>query len=81
MWPVIYAILRSNAVYITLPIAGKLSWNAEMLKISFNNKYHFTFMYIFIYIILGVVGFIGYNIENLLSDKYTPFSSKYSSKI
>ncbi|KAH8325210.1 hypothetical protein KR074_010490 [Drosophila pseudoananassae] len=43
MWPIILAILRRNAVYITLPIAG-------------------------------VVGFIGYNLEGMLSDKYTPYS-------
>ncbi|KAH8280402.1 hypothetical protein KR018_006553 [Drosophila ironensis] len=43
MWPLVMAILRRNAVYITLPIAG-------------------------------VVGFIGYNLEGLLSDKYTPYS-------
>ncbi|KAL9913290.1 small integral membrane protein 12 [Glossina fuscipes] len=43
MWPIIMAVLRRNAVYITLPIAG-------------------------------VIGFIGYNLENLLSDKYTPYS-------
>lgn len=46
MWPIIMTILRRNAVYITLPIAG-------------------------------VIGFIGYNLESLLSDKYTPYSSKY----
>lgn len=45
MWPIIMAILRRNAVYITLPIAG-------------------------------VVGLIGYNLENILSDKYTPYNSK-----
>ncbi|EDW61317.2 small integral membrane protein 12-A [Drosophila novamexicana] len=43
MWPVIMALLRRNAVYITLPVAA-------------------------------VVGFIGYNLENLMSDKYTPYS-------
>ncbi|EDW01360.1 small integral membrane protein 12-A [Drosophila grimshawi] len=43
MWPVVMALLRRNAVYITLPIAA-------------------------------VVGFIGYNLEDLLSDKYTPYS-------
>ncbi|KAM7343071.1 small integral membrane protein 12 isoform 2-T2 [Cochliomyia hominivorax] len=43
MWPIIMAVLRRNAVYITLPIAG-------------------------------VIGFIGYNLESLLSDKYTPYS-------
>ncbi|XP_064543359.1 small integral membrane protein 12-A [Drosophila montana] len=43
MWPVVMALLRRNAVYITLPIAA-------------------------------VVGFIGYNLENLMSDKYTPYS-------
>ncbi|XP_017049343.1 small integral membrane protein 12-A [Drosophila ficusphila] len=43
MWPIIMALLRRNAVYITLPIAG-------------------------------VVGFIGYNLESMLSDKYTPYS-------
>ncbi|EDW10363.1 small integral membrane protein 12 [Drosophila mojavensis] len=43
MWPVIMALLRRNAVYITLPVAA-------------------------------VVGFIGYNLESLLSDKYTPYS-------
>lgn len=37
------ALLRRNAVYITLPVAA-------------------------------VVGFIGYNLENLMSDKYTPYS-------
>lgn len=47
MWPLIMAVLRRNAVYITLPIAG-------------------------------VVGFIGYNLESLLSDKYTPYSSKWT---
>lgn len=46
MWPFIMALLRRNAVYITLPFAG-------------------------------VVGFIGYNLESLLSDKYTPYSSKW----
>lgn len=45
MWPIVMALLRRNAVYITLPIAG-------------------------------VVGFIGYNLESLLSDKYTPYSSE-----
>ncbi|KAH8309091.1 hypothetical protein KR059_005697 [Drosophila kikkawai] len=43
MWPIVMALLRRNAVYITLPIAG-------------------------------VVGFIGYNLESLLSDKYTPYN-------
>ncbi|XP_011207981.2 PREDICTED: small integral membrane protein 12 isoform X1 [Bactrocera latifrons] len=43
MWPILMAILRRNAVYITLPIAG-------------------------------VVGFIGYNLESILSDKYTPYN-------
>lgn len=46
MWPIVMALLRRNAVYLTLPVAA-------------------------------VVGFIGYNIENLISDKYTPFNSKY----
>lgn len=41
------ALLRRNAVYITLPIAG-------------------------------VVGFIGYNLESWLSDKYTPYSREFS---
>lgn len=45
MWPLILAVLRRNAVFITLPFAG-------------------------------VIGFIGYNIESLISDKYTPYSSK-----
>lgn len=44
MWPILLALLRRNAVYLTLPMAG-------------------------------VIGFIGYNVENLLSDKYTPYSS------
>lgn len=48
MWPLIMAVLRRNAVFITLPAAA-------------------------------VIGFIGYNLENLISDKYTPFSSKYNS--
>ncbi|XP_017472079.1 PREDICTED: small integral membrane protein 12-A [Rhagoletis zephyria] len=43
MWPIIMAVLRRNAVYITLPIAA-------------------------------VVGFIGYNLERKLSDRYTPYS-------
>lgn len=47
MWPIVMALLRRNAVYLTLPVAA-------------------------------VVGFIGYNIENLISDKYTPFNSKFS---
>lgn len=46
MWPIILAILRRNAVYITLPIAG-------------------------------VVGFIGYNLESMISDKYTPYSRTF----
>jgi len=37
------ALLRRNAVYLTLPIAA-------------------------------VVGFVGYNLESILSDKYTPYS-------
>ncbi|KAH8413714.1 hypothetical protein KR222_004359 [Zaprionus bogoriensis] len=43
MWPIIMALLRRNAVYITLPVAA-------------------------------VVGFVGYNLESILSDKYTPYS-------
>uniref|UniRef100_A0A1L8DAJ8 Uncharacterized protein n=1 Tax=Nyssomyia neivai TaxID=330878 RepID=A0A1L8DAJ8_9DIPT len=43
MWPVIMALLRRNAVYITLPVAA-------------------------------VIGFVGYNLENILSDKYTPYT-------
>ena len=45
MWPLIMQFMRSNAAYITLPIAT-------------------------------LVGVIGYNIESLLSDKYTPYSRK-----
>lgn len=44
MWPIIFNLIRTNAVYITAPIAA-------------------------------VVGVIGYNIENLISDKHTPSSS------
>ncbi|XP_053965353.1 small integral membrane protein 12-A [Anastrepha obliqua] len=43
MWPILMAVLRRNAVYITLPIAG-------------------------------VVGFIGYNLERILSDRHTPYN-------
>ncbi|XP_050358656.1 small integral membrane protein 12 [Nymphalis io] len=43
MWPILMQFLRSNAPYITLPIAA-------------------------------VVGVIGYNIERLLSDRYTPYN-------
>ncbi|KAJ6643757.1 Small integral membrane protein 12-A [Pseudolycoriella hygida] len=43
MWPIVMAVLRRNAVYLTLPFAA-------------------------------IVGVIGYNIENLISDKYTPYS-------
>ncbi|XP_045457972.1 small integral membrane protein 12 [Melitaea cinxia] len=43
MWPIIMQFLRSNAPYITLPIAA-------------------------------VVGVVGYNLESLLSDKYTPYN-------
>ncbi|XP_028160131.1 small integral membrane protein 12 [Ostrinia furnacalis] len=43
MWPILMQFLRSNAPYITLPIAA-------------------------------VVGVIGYNLESLLSDRYTPFN-------
>lgn len=46
MWPIVMALLRRNAVYITLPFAA-------------------------------IVGFIGYNVENLISDKYTPYSRKF----
>ncbi|XP_055608784.1 small integral membrane protein 12-A [Uranotaenia lowii] len=49
MWPLILQFLRSNATYITLPIAG-------------------------------IVGVIGYNIESLLSDKYTPYSGSIDDK-
>ncbi|XP_053621863.1 small integral membrane protein 12 [Plodia interpunctella] len=43
MWPLLLRFLRTNAPYITLPVAA-------------------------------VVGVIGYNLESLLSDKYTPYS-------
>uniref|UniRef100_A0A6B2EJ57 Uncharacterized protein n=1 Tax=Phlebotomus kandelakii TaxID=1109342 RepID=A0A6B2EJ57_9DIPT len=43
MWPIVLGFLRSNAVYITLPVAA-------------------------------VIGFVGYNLENILSDKYTPYN-------
>lgn len=43
MWPIIMQFMRSNAAYITLPVAA-------------------------------VVGVIGYNLENLLSDRYTPYN-------
>lgn len=46
MWPLIMQFVRTNAVYITLPVAA-------------------------------VIGFIGYNVENLVSDKYTPYSRNY----
>lgn len=46
MWPIVMALIKRNAVYITLPIAG-------------------------------VVGFIGYNIESWISDKYTPYSREF----
>lgn len=46
MWPIIMQFMRSNAAYITLPVAA-------------------------------VVGVIGYNLESLLSDRYTPYNSKY----
>ena len=29
--------------------------------------------------VAGIVGFIGYNLENILSDKYTPYNSQYIS--
>ncbi|XP_067613876.1 small integral membrane protein 12-A-like [Eurosta solidaginis] len=43
MWPILMAILRRNAVHITLPVAA-------------------------------VVGFIGYNLQSLVSDTYTHYS-------
>ncbi|XP_026757133.1 small integral membrane protein 12-A [Galleria mellonella] len=43
MWPIIMQFLRSNAPYLTLPVAA-------------------------------VVGIIGYNLEGLLSDRYTPYN-------
>lgn len=46
MWPILFNIIRANAVYITAPVAA-------------------------------VVGVIGYNIENLISDKHTPYNSQY----
>ncbi|XP_049299260.1 small integral membrane protein 12-A [Anopheles funestus] len=49
MWPLIMQFLRSNAAYITLPVAT-------------------------------LVGVIGYNIEGLLSDKYTPYSPSIQEK-
>lgn len=29
----------------------------------------------------GFIGFVGYNLENWLSDKYTPYMSKYCIRI
>ncbi|XP_058120670.1 small integral membrane protein 12-A [Anopheles ziemanni] len=49
MWPLIMQFFRSNAAYITLPVAT-------------------------------IVGVIGYNIESLLSDKYTPYSGSIQEK-
>ncbi|KAM3955683.1 small integral membrane protein 12-A [Aphomia sociella] len=43
MWPLLLRVLRSNAPYLTLPVAA-------------------------------VVGVIGYNLESLLSDRYTPYN-------
>ncbi|XP_039752407.1 small integral membrane protein 12 [Pararge aegeria] len=43
MWPILMQLLRSNAAYVTLPVAA-------------------------------VVGIIGYNLESLLSDRYTPYN-------
>ncbi|CAB3233816.1 unnamed protein product [Arctia plantaginis] len=43
MWPILMQFLRSNAPYLTLPVAA-------------------------------IVGVIGYNIESLLSDRYTPYN-------
>lgn len=43
MWPLVMQFLRSNAPYLTLPIAA-------------------------------VVGIIGYNLEGLISDRYTPYN-------
>ncbi|KXJ77529.1 small integral membrane protein 12-A [Aedes albopictus] len=49
MWPILLHFLRTNAVYITLPVAA-------------------------------LVGVVGYNLENLLSDKYTPYSESIEEK-
>lgn len=49
MWPIVMALVRRNAVYLTLPFAA-------------------------------IVGFIGYNVENLISDKYTPYSRKFQTQ-
>ncbi|XP_075988777.1 small integral membrane protein 12-A [Anticarsia gemmatalis] len=43
MWPILMQFLRTNAPYLTLPVAA-------------------------------VVGVIGYNIEGLISDRYTPYT-------
>ncbi|XP_013200554.2 small integral membrane protein 12 [Amyelois transitella] len=43
MWPLLLRFLRTNAPYITLPVAA-------------------------------IIGVIGYNIESLLSDRYTPYN-------
>ncbi|XP_049883955.1 small integral membrane protein 12 [Pectinophora gossypiella] len=43
MWPLLFRFLRTNAPYITLPVAA-------------------------------IVGVIGYNLESLLSDRYTPYN-------
>ncbi|CAH0404454.1 unnamed protein product [Chilo suppressalis] len=43
MWPILMQFLRTNAPYITLPVAA-------------------------------IVGIIGYNLEGLLSDRYTPYN-------
>uniref|UniRef100_A0A023EDV2 Putative secreted protein n=1 Tax=Aedes albopictus TaxID=7160 RepID=A0A023EDV2_AEDAL len=49
MWPILLHFLRTNAIYITLPVAA-------------------------------LVGVVGYNLENLLSDKYTPYSESIEEK-
>lgn len=76
MWPVIMAIARRNAVYFTLPFAGVIgkciasNWVIKDVKIN-RKFYHINNS-----IIRISAGFIGYHIENFISDKYTPYNGK-----
>ncbi len=63
MWPVIAAAVRTYAPYIMFPIACTIGNPLTLMRTSKTITLRHS----------DLAGIIGYNIEGLVSDKYTPW--------
>lgn len=81
MWPIIMAVLRRNSVYVMLPFAAVVGMKFFSLCVVMSIRTRSRpDTDIFPICSNFIAGCIGYNIENMLSDKYTPFSGEQTSE-